>query len=85
MAINIPLIPAEYLMKIYNHPQNFVELSIFLGIILTSIMQLPSVIKIFICWRILHEKGKTNEESINIINGIMYDDTNVNTSYGGDK
>lgn len=25
------------------------------------------------------------EESINIINGIMYDDTNVNTSYGGDK
>lgn len=25
------------------------------------------------------------EGSINIINGIMYDDTNVNTSYGGDK
>ena len=58
---------------------------IFLGIIITSVMQLSSVIKIFICWRILHEKGKTNEESINIINGIMYDDTNVNTSYGGDK
>ncbi len=69
----------------YIFKKEIFSICIFLGIILTSIMQLPSVIKIFICWRILHEKGKTNEESINIINGIMYDDTNVNTSYGGDK